>query len=150
MISTLLLIVLLLGNIALATGRTILTQIMDFFKLADVIMYGSTILLLIGMCVAFTILYAFVGKIRKVSWKERLFQHLPGAIFTTAGWTLFTYFLSLYIKHFPSASAIYGSLTAVCLGMLWIYVVIVILLLGAEINKLIMRNRGVIVKSEEQ
>ncbi|MBR2036345.1 MAG: YihY/virulence factor BrkB family protein [Lachnospiraceae bacterium] len=150
LISTLLLIVLLLGNIALATGRTILTQIMDFFKLADVIMYGSTILLLIGMCVAFTILYAFVGKIRKVSWKERLFQHLPGAIFTTAGWTLFTYFLSLYIKHFPSASAIYGSLTAVCLGMLWIYVVIVILLLGAEINKLIMRNRGVIVKSEEQ
>lgn len=150
LISTLLLIVLLLGNIALATGRTILAQLLDFFKMAEVIMYGSTILLLIGMCVAFSLLYAFVGKIGKVSWKERLFQHIPGAIFTTAGWTLFTYFLSLYLKHFPSASAIYGSLTAVCLGMLWIYVVIVILLLGAEINKLIMRNRGVIVKREEQ
>lgn len=46
--------------------------------------------------------YAFVGKIGKVRWKDRIIQHLPGAVFTTIGWMLFSYGFAIYIHFFPS------------------------------------------------
>ena len=49
---------------------------------------------------------------------------------------------ALYIRYFPNASAIYGSLGALCLIMLWLYFCMVILLLGAEVNKLVYTLRG--------
>ena len=94
-------------------------------------------------------LLAFVGKFGKANWKERFHQHLPGAIFATVGWQLFSSGFAMYIRYFPSASAIYGSLTAVCLLMLWIYVSVIILLLGAEVNKVILRNKGLLIKNVE-
>ena len=56
---------------------------------------------------------------------------------------LFSYFFSLYIEYFPTASYIYGSLATVVLFMLWLYFCMIILLIGAEANKLlhIMRNK---------
>ncbi|HIZ79847.1 MAG TPA: YihY/virulence factor BrkB family protein [Candidatus Lachnoclostridium stercorigallinarum] len=61
-------------------------------------------------------------------------RQLPGAIFSTAGWLLFSYGFSIYFNHFSHFSYMYGSLTAVILLMLWIYFCICILFLGAEIN----------------
>ncbi|MBO5274142.1 MAG: YihY/virulence factor BrkB family protein, partial [Clostridia bacterium] len=39
------------------------------------------------------------------------------------------------IEIFPNFSYVYGSLAAVMLMMLWVYVCMTILLLGAEINE---------------
>lgn len=64
-------------------------------------------------------------------------DQFPGALLSAACWILFSYFYSLYIKFFPRFSYIYGSLTAVVFLMLWMYFCIYILLIGAEINKLI-------------
>lgn len=63
-------------------------------------------------------------------------HHIPGAVFATVGWVVFSWGYSLYITHFPSASTVYGGLAAVCLIMLWLYFCMMILLLGAEVNKL--------------
>lgn len=149
LISTVILIVVLLANVIFSLFGEAIAEILHLTALFDIIMYLSIPILFIAMCMAFTVIYAFVGKIGKVRWRERIMQHLPGAIFTTVGWMVFSYGYSLYIRFFPSASAIYGSLTAVCLIMLWLYICMVILLLGAEVNKLILRNKGIIVKKEE-
>lgn len=66
-------------------------------------------------------------------------SQLPGALFASIGWMVFSYFYSLYMKYYPSASYIYGSLAAVMLMMLWVYFCMMILLAGAEINKLLGR-----------
>ena len=66
--------------------------------------------------------------------KHPIKNHLPGAVFATAGWLLFSYGFSIYFNHFSRFSYMYGSLTAVILLMLWIYFCICILFLGAEIN----------------
>jgi len=63
-------------------------------------------------------------------------HHIPGAVFATLGWIVFSWGYSLYIVHFPSATTVYGGLAAVCLIMLWLYFCMMILLLGAEVNKL--------------
>ena len=145
LISTMILILVLLANVVFSIFGAVVAEMLHAEVLFEIIMYLSTPILFVTMCGAFTTIYAFVGRIGKVKWKERIGQHLPGAIFTTVGWQLFSYGFALYIHYFPSASAIYGSLTAVCLLMLWVYVSVIILLLGAEVNKLILRNKGIIV-----
>lgn len=59
---------------------------------------------------------------------------LPGALFSAAGQMLFSFGYTIYIDNFADYSHIYGSLTAVVLLMLWLYAVMLIMLVGAEIN----------------
>ena len=61
-------------------------------------------------------------------------RQLPGALFSTSGWWVFSYGFSMYFNFFSRFSYMYGSLTAIILLMLWIYFCICILFLGAEIN----------------
>lgn len=61
-------------------------------------------------------------------------RHFYGAVFSALGWMLFSFFFSLYIENFANYSYIYGSLTAVVLLMLWLYVCMNIFLIGAIIN----------------
>ncbi|MBQ8369933.1 MAG: YihY/virulence factor BrkB family protein [Clostridia bacterium] len=84
---------------------------------------------------AFTAFFVSVAR-RSTRVKHEILRHLPGAVFSTIGWIVFSWGYSLYIAHFPSATALYGGLAAVCLMMLWVYFCMVILLLGAEVNKL--------------
>lgn len=145
LVSTIILILVLIGNVVFALFGGAIAELLHLTPIFNVLMYLSVPILFLTMCTAFTLLYAFVGKFGKARWRDRFKQHLPGAVFTTLGWLLFSYGFALYIRFFPSASAIYGSLTAVCLIMLWLYICIIILLLGAEVNKLILRNKGIIV-----
>ena len=63
----------------------------------------------------------------------------PGAMLSAAGWMLFSYFYSLYIRFFPRASYLYGGLALLLILMLWIYFCMIIFLCGAEINKVLYR-----------
>lgn len=149
LVSTMILILVLLANTAFVIFGGAMAEMLHMTPVFNTIMYLSVPLLFVTMCMAFTIIYAFVGKIGKAKWKERFRQHLPGAVFSTVGWMIFSNGFVLYIRYFPSASAIYGSLTALCLMMLWIYVSVIILLLGAEVNKVILRNKGILVKNQD-
>ena len=64
-------------------------------------------------------------------------SHLAGASVASAGWIVYSFFYSVYLKYFTGSSHIYGSLAAVVVFMLWIYFCAVIFLFGAEINKYI-------------
>ena len=66
--------------------------------------------------------------------KATLKSQVPGAILIAAGWSLFSYFFSIYFDTFPGFSNMYGSLTALIMVMLWLYICMNLLLYGAEIN----------------
>ncbi len=59
---------------------------------------------------------------------------IPGALFSTLGWIVFSALFSVYFNNFSNYSYMYGSLTAVVVLMLWLYICICILFIGAEIN----------------
>lgn len=103
--------------------------------LSDAVLRLRTPLFIAALCILFTVMYSSTAR-RSTRVKNGILPHLPGAVFSSVGWTLFSYFYSLYITHFPGASYIYGSLAAICLIMLWLYFCMIILLLGAEVNKL--------------
>lgn len=81
----------------------------------------------------------------------KLSVQFPGALFTAAGWILFSTGFSLYITNFSNYSYIYGSLTALILLMLWLYICMWLMFLGAEINctLALRRQSGAQIRIEE-
>lgn len=63
--------------------------------------------------------------------KKRL---IPGALFASTGIVIGSLLFSWYLRLVPSVSATYGSLGAVVTLMLWLYLMALVLLIGAEIN----------------
>ena len=69
--------------------------------------------------------------------KNSLASSLPGALFASTGWLIFSHFFSLYVEDFPSYGRIYGSVYAVALMMLWLYFCISILFYGGVLNRIL-------------
>ena len=90
-----------------------------------------TLLALALFMLGFAGIYTYVPA-RKLSLRSQI----PGAVFATAGWILFSLAFSLYFRLFGkyNFSYMYGSLGAVVLLMLWLYGCICVLFFGAEIN----------------
>lgn len=61
-------------------------------------------------------------------------SELPGAMLAAAGWMGFSYLYSFYIDRMSNYSAMYGSLTAIVLCMIWLYACMYIMFIGAELN----------------
>lgn len=108
-------------------------------NLFSVIMYFRGLLFFVILTLFFSLIYFAVSKsiIKSSGTLRKYSSQFPGAVFAAAGWMLFSYFYSLYMKYYPSASYIYGSLAAVMLMMFWLYFCMIILLAGAEINKIL-------------
>lgn len=84
---------------------------------------------------AFLVLF-FVFLYRRLSGIKGLLKHLPGAIFTSVGWTIFTAIYSLYISFTLGKPSVYLGMGSLVLFMLWVYFLVMIILIGSEINKL--------------
>lgn len=65
---------------------------------------------------------------------------IPGTVFASAGWVLFSRIFSFYIMHFWKLSYIYGSLTAIILMILWLDIIVNLLFLGAALNAALQRK----------
>lgn len=59
---------------------------------------------------------------------------IPGAIFSTLGWTIVSICFSFYVDNFNNYSRTYGKLGAIIVMMLWLYFNSIILLIGGEFN----------------
>ena len=92
-----------------------------------------TVVSLLLLIAFFWALYLFVPdrKSRHIS------VELPGAVLCAAGWMGFSYLFSFYIDHMSDFSAMYGSLTAVVLCMVWLYACMYLLFAGAEFNVIV-------------
>lgn len=84
---------------------------------------------LIVMLLVFNAVYKYTPS-KRLTFKETF----PGAVFTTAGWTLTSFGFSYYVNHFGNYSKIYGSIGAIIALMSWLFLSSVIILIGGEIN----------------
>ena len=80
----------------------------------------------------FMFLYTVIPE-RKTKFKNEL----PGAVVSSVGWIGFSVLYSLYMDMFAGRSNIYGSLAAIIFFLLWIYICMIILFVGAEINDIL-------------
>ncbi len=77
----------------------------------------------------FLLLYMHVPA-RKTSIRSQII----GAVFASVGWTVYSFFFSIYISYFSDYARLYGGLGTVLVFFLWLYMLMYILFLGAEIN----------------
>lgn len=89
-----------------------------------------------GYIVAIALLFIGIGLLYYFGPNVKQDWHwiTPGAIFAVAGIIIGSLVFSVYLKLGPKYSATYGSLGAVIILMLWLYLVGLVLLIGGEIN----------------
>jgi len=90
-------------------------------------------MLTIGMAV----IYIFAPNVR-----QRWTSIAPGALFAVVTFVSASYLFSLYIRYAASYNATYGSLGAVIVLMLWLYLMGLIMYIGGEINSQITNAAG--------
>ena len=85
----------------------------------------------------FVLLYTFLP-----NKKLKLRYQIPGAAFSAIGWSVISWGYALYLDYSEGFS-VYGSLSTPILLMIWMYVCMYILLIGANLN----RYFGSVIKS---
>lgn len=96
--------------------------------IADIMQFRGLILL--ALLTAFFCAIYCVFPNRSVPFR----QALPGAVLAALGWLIFTLCFSVYARYFSNFSVLYGSLSIIAFGMLWLYVCISILFYGCVFN----------------
>lgn len=122
--------------ILVALGNDFITQILLhrgisplIYDLVDIWRWSTTSIIIFF---SLSLMYKTLPS-KKITFKETL----PGTCFALAGFLILTGAFSLYLNVFASTSLFYGSIGTIILFMLWMYFIGTILILGAELNKVI-------------
>lgn len=90
-------------------------------------------LVLLGLQIlVFTAIYMVLPNRRNRFWGS-----LPGAAMVAVGWQAFSNLFSMYVQRLHVYTNIYGSVYALALGMLWLYICVTMVLFGGVLNRLI-------------
>ena len=90
------------------------------------------------------ILFAMLGLLYTLAQDrpQRARGIVPGTLISLTAWLALSVGFSFYTENFADYSLIYGALGAVIVLMVWLYFSSTTLLLGAELNALLLRRRG--------
>jgi membrane protein len=94
-------------------------------------------LILLVVAGLISVLYYFAPNVRPPSWRWLT----PGASFAIVVWAIATALFGVYIAHFSSYDATYGSLGAIVSFLIWVWLTNIAMLLGIELDSEIERER---------
>lgn len=120
------LFVMVFGNVIV---DIVLTDIPQLHLLVQFVMHFRFLFSWAVLTLAFGLIYAYIP-----SHKLRFKTQIPGAAFSAIMWSGASYVFSVYVDHYRGFGT-YGSLTTVVIMMLWFYLLMYILLIGAHVNR---------------
>jgi membrane protein len=137
MFYTLVLIISIIVTLALpAIGQGFFTFIENFIPISPYfvkIFYITRLLLNIAVYIFFILSIHKVLPAGYLKYRDTIY----GSIFSIIGWFILTRAFSFFIKTFTNYTAIYGGLASVITLMMWMYFISIVMMLGAEINSVI-------------
>ncbi|MCM3569205.1 YihY/virulence factor BrkB family protein [Neobacillus mesonae] len=89
----------------------------------------SIVISAIILFIVFTGLYWIAPNVRL-----RCRSAFPGAVFAAIGWIVSSLGFSFYVSNFSNYTVTYGSIGAIIVLMIWLYISAFIIILGGEIN----------------
>ncbi|HSI88579.1 MAG TPA: YihY/virulence factor BrkB family protein [Pyrinomonadaceae bacterium] len=97
------------------------------------------LLLLAVLLSAFALLYNFAPNHEPFEWK----WISPGAVIGVVLWIVFSIGFRIYLSYFNTYAATYGSLGAVIILLLWLYLTALVILIGGAVNAILDEKSGV-------
>lgn len=127
--------VLIIGALILVlAGGRIASEVAASFSFGNVFTWSWRVLqwplVLAFMLLAFALIYYFAPNVKNQKWK----WITPGSVIGVFLWLLVSFAFRVYLQFFDSYSATYGSLGAVIILMLWLYLTGAAVLIGGEVN----------------
>jgi membrane protein len=98
--------------------------------------WSSLVQWTIGLCfllLALSLIFRIAPNLRHPRWEG----NLPGAVLTLGCWVLASAGLKIYLSAFGTFNRTYGSLGAVIVLLIWLYVSGAAILIGGELNSVI-------------
>ena len=120
------LFVMVFGNVIV---NFLLADIPPLHILMQFIMHFRFLVSWVVLTLIFALIYAYVPNS-----KMRFKGQIPGAAFSAIMWSAASYIFSVYVDNFNGFGT-YGGLTTVVILMIWFYLLMYILLIGAHINR---------------
>lgn len=110
-----------LSSVGLPIPSPLLLQILSFVVVAVV------------LTLAFALIYSFVPNHVPFKWT----WVTPGAVVAIILWVLASLAFRLYLSYFNTYAATYGSLGAIIILMLWLYITALAIIIGGAINAIL-------------
>lgn len=140
-LSLLLLAGILLLLIFMVIGNSLLDRLGEYITLSPQFMNIITLLSnIVAPVFLFTVLTAFYYAVgaRRYSFRKAM----PGAAFFLVIWVVATMLFSYYVSNMSNFSILYGSIGAIMILMLWLYITGMLLILGGAFNRVIAEEFG--------
>lgn len=126
---TLLMVLVVFGN---KLQQLLITMVPFIGNIVAMVLRLRYVISMLVLVIMFAMIYCYMPN-KKLSLK----QQFPGAMFSAISWSLFSYGFSLYVDYFGNMSNMYGSLTTIVVVMLWLYMCMYIMLIGAVVNSML-------------
>ena len=120
------LLIMIFGNILTGLVERRIPQTSYFF---EILLHFRTLFVWFVLTIFIALMYTYVPG-GKLGFK----MQLPGAVVAAVGWSIITWFFSIYVDRFNGFST-YGSLTTIIILMLWLYSCMYIVMMGAFLNR---------------
>lgn len=132
------LIVIVLTMLLTIMGENVLSYIINLLS-GDTIRISNFLLTMwqyLRFLPVSLLMFLALGTLYAASMDERqpVRSIMPGIVLALFAWMAVSIGFSFYVEHFANYSIIYGTLGAVIILMVWLYMTSLILILGAELN----------------
>lgn len=127
------LVIILFSLLLMLAGGYIIQTIIKFFpqvaNFEGLIQFLRFVVMILPIWISILLLYRFAPN-HKVKFR----QALPGSLFSTLAWMGVSFFFSFYVTNMGNYSFLYGSLGAIIVLMLWLYITGMVIIVGGELN----------------
>lgn len=128
---TLIMILAMILSLAIVIVIPVLLELVGLSSAADMLISLARWPILFALAMfGLAILYRYAPSRKEPRWR----WVSPGALTATALWVLASLLFSVYVRNFGNYNETYGSLGAVVILLMWLWLSAYIVLLGAEIN----------------
>lgn len=131
------------STIVVIAGTATFLAMLPSFGLGPVMRFVAP-LAAVTLLVAWAAAVFHIGPNHRTPWR----YDVPGALFTAFGWVLTTQLFTFYVRFSEGRNEVQSSVAIVLLALTLMYLLSLVLVVGAEINDVIARRSGVAVEVE--
>jgi membrane protein len=128
-----------LGTILVAAGSATFLAVLPSLPLGSVAQWFTVPGVFAGIVVWCATLF-HLGPNHRTPWR----YDVPGAIVTAIGWIAASQLFALYVRFAGTANEVQTGVGAILLALSLVYVLSLVLVMGAEVNDVIARRAGIV------